>query len=218
VAGAVLTVGMNTQRAMELRQDLASALPSAMHGFSSTDIEVSAEEIRVAGVSSYLMREFRPAGDDGAAIPSPIAADGDAPETAAASFSVYVGYYDSQTQGRTIHSPKNCLPGAGWEPLQSRQVMLETPTGSVPANRYLLQRGEQRALVVYWYQGRGRVEANEYLVKVQLLRDAALRGRSEEALVRIVVPIVSDEENAFRIAADIAETLVPSVDLALPIG
>ena len=202
--GATFTVGIDTQHPMQLRAPLDEAVPATMVGFPSQDVVLSDDEIRVAGVTSYLMRDFRPA------------LDAAATDSLTESFSVYVGYYDSQTQGKTIHSPKNCLPGSGWEALQSRRVLLQTPDGAIPANRYLLQRGDQKALVVYWYQGRGRVEASEYAVKAQLLRDAALRGRTEEALVRIVVPITSDEEDAFRIAAAAAVELFPSVRRALP--
>ena len=219
--GALVTVGLDTQQAMQLRADLSQTLPVELEGFASRDVALSPEEIRGAGVTSYLFREFqRPvaaaatADSVGVSVPDGSAS---APDSSVAeSFTLYVGYYDSQTQGKTIHSPKNCLPGAGWEALRSRTVMLTTPQGDVRANRYLLQREDQQALVVYWYQGRGRIEANEYIVKANLLRDAALRGRSEEALVRIVVPIVTDEESAWRIAADAAARFIPSIDRALP--
>ena len=212
--GATITVGIDSQRAMPLRSALDSAIPVRFEQLESRDVVVSDAELRVAGVSDYLMREYF-ARDSGASADS-VAASAEAATAPAAVFSVYVGYYDSQTQGRTIHSPKNCLPGSGWEAIRSREVTLQTALGAVPANRYLLQRDEQKALVVYWYQGRGRVEANEYLVKAQLLRDAALHGRTEEALVRIVVPIVTTEEEAFERAAAAAAQLVPSVDRALP--
>lgn len=203
VVGAIVTLGIDTQTPMPLRAELGGVVPHELQGFTGRDVVITDEELRVAGVSSYLLREFVEPG------PTP-------DEAGPAAFSVYVGYYESQTQGRTIHSPKNCLPGAGWEALQSSQVALATPAGVVPANRYLLQRGDQRALVVYWYQGRGRVEANEYLVKAQLLRDAMFHGRTEEALVRIVVPFASDEDAAFEVAASVASRLVPSVYDALP--
>ena len=213
--GALVTVGLDTQQAMQLRADLSQTLPVELEGFASRDVALSAEEIRGAGVTSYLFREFqRPVADSVAFASDSSASSADS--SVAESFTLYVGYYDSQTQGKTIHSPKNCLPGAGWEALRSRTVMLTTPEGEVRANRYLLQREDQQALVVYWYQGRGRIEANEYIVKANLLRDAALRGRSEEALVRIVVPIVTDEESAWRIAADAAARFIPSIDRALP--
>ena len=132
-------------------------------------------------------------------------------------FSLFVAYFDQQTQGKTIHSPKNCMPGGGWEPLASHIIPIETAAGAVAVNKYLLQRGSERALVLYWYQGRGRVEANEYVVKFDLLKDAALRGRSDEALVRIVVPLEKSEEEAVELAARVAETVLPRLDAALPL-
>jgi EpsI family protein len=133
-------------------------------------------------------------------------------------FSIYVGYYDHQTQGKTIHSPKNCLPGSGWEALAQAERQVPTPGGRETVNRYLLQNGQERALVFYWYQGRGRVAANEYRVKWELLRDAALTGRSEEALVRIVIRLRPDrnEEQAERLATRVAGELIPSVFAVLP--
>ena len=200
LAGATMTVGIDTQREMPLRMRLEEAVPQRLGNFAARDITLAPEEVEVAGVSDYLFREFVPVADVDAAAP----------------FSVYVGYYDSQTQGRTIHSPKNCLPGAGWEALQSELVTIEGPDGARVVNQYLLQRESQQALVLYWYQGRGRVEANEYMVKVQLLRDAALRRRSEEALVRIVVPITTDVAAARALAVDVAEGLMSAVGAALP--
>jgi EpsI family protein len=133
-------------------------------------------------------------------------------------FSIYVGYYDHQTQGKTIHSPKNCLPGSGWEALAQTERQVSTPSGSETVNRYLLQNGTQRALVYYWYQGRGRVAANEYRVKWELLRDAAISGRSEEALVRIVVRLrpTMNEQQAEQLATRVAGELIPSVFAVLP--
>lgn len=200
MVGAAFTVGIDTQKAVPLRADLATTLPARMEGLESTDLVVSDEELRVAGVTDYLMRAYHAPGED----------------ASAAAFTLYVGYYDQQTQGKTIHSPKNCLPGAGWEALQSERPTIATPSGEMTVNRYLLQRGEQRALVLYWYQGRGRVEANEYLVKANLLRDAALRGRSEEALVRLVVPITTTEADAFAFATRAAGRIMTNVEAALP--
>jgi EpsI family protein len=134
----------------------------------------------------------------------------------AAAFSVYVGYYASQTRGRTIHSPKNCLPGSGWQALASESIPVETQLGQIRVNKYLLQRGEQKALVLYWYQGRGRIESNEYRVKWNLLMDSALKRRSDEALVRLVVPTRQNEAEAYRTATELARKLVPIVASALP--
>jgi len=197
-AGVVLTMGIDRQRAMGLDQPLDAAVPERWGPYRADNLSLTPGEARAAGVHDYLLREYRPAADS------------------AYAFSVYIGYYPEQTQGRTIHSPKNCLPGSGWESLGSREVLVPAAGRDVPVNRYVLQKGDERALVLYWYQGRGRVEANEYRVKWDLLRDSALRGRSEEALVRIVVPIRRGEEDAFALATSVAADLVPAVYQSLP--
>jgi len=200
VAGAVLsTVGVKAQRALPLREALADAVPRRIDGLASRDGVLSGPEARAVAVTSYLLRAYESADS--------------AHRTA---FSLYVGYYAQQTQGQTIHSPKNCLPGSGWEPLASGAETLNTAIGAVTVNRYLLQNGQERALVFYWYQGRGRVAWNEYAVKWNLLRDAAVRRRSDEALVRIVVPVRGSEAEALQTARAAAAAVVPAVGRALP--
>ncbi len=200
VGALAATLGVRAQRTLSLRTPLAEAVPASLDGFRSRDITLTADEERVAGVSNYLSRIYEAA--DSASAPRYVL--------------VYVGYYERQTQGRSIHSPKNCLPGAGWEALTSAQTDVPTAAGPVRVNRYLIQKGAQRALVLYWYQGRGRVADNEYRVKWDLLRDAALRRRSEEALVRVVVPFIADEREALALATSTASRLVPAVYTALP--
>jgi EpsI family protein len=196
--GAAASALAGAQRSVPLRAALGDVVPLEIAGFHGTDLTVSEQEQRVAGMDEYLLRNYARAGGAGAG------------------FSVYVGYYQHQTRGHTIHSPKNCLPGAGWEALTSGTTTVATQGGAVQVTRYLLQREKERAVVLYWYQGRGRIESSEYAVKLQLLRDAALRRRSDEALVRVVVPIATTEEDALAMAASIASQLIPAVDLALP--
>lgn len=194
--GAGLLLGVDRQETALLREPL-SVVPLSIMGQPGKDRAISAEEQRVAGMSDYLFREF---GSD-----------------SLFAFSVYVGYYREQTQGRTIHSPRNCLPGAGWEPMEVSDRVLEIGGRQVTVRRYLLAKQASRALVYYWYQGRGRISSNEYKVKWELLRDAALRGRTEEALVRIVLPLSDNTASADSIAAGVAAAIVPAVDRALPL-
>lgn len=197
--GAILLLGVNRQRAEPLRASLAT-IPSEILGYHGRDRTISPEEQRVAGMSQYVLREFGPDKDSLA-------------------FSVYVGYYEQQTQGRTIHSPRNCLPGAGWELIGISDRNIGVGSGSVTVRRYLLAKGASRALVYYWYQGRGRVSSNEYRVKWELLRDAALRGRTEEALVRIVLPLAAQggEARADSLATRVAVAVIPALERALPL-
>jgi len=184
----------------EMRLDVA--------GFTGESRTISDTERAAAGMSDYAFRIF---GQD-----------------TTKAFSVYVGYYESQTTGRTIHSPRNCLPGAGWQTVESGTRSLKVDDRSITVNRYVLANGPMQAMVYYWYQGRGRVAWSEYSVKWDLLRDAAMSGRTEEALVRIMVPIpparafnATDwQERQVRaddLASRVAAELVPSVERMLPV-
>lgn len=132
-------------------------------------------------------------------------------------FSLYVGYYTYQTQGHTIHSPRNCLPGAGWEPVESVAIPIPNAQGigDKKMNKYILANRGSYAAVYYWYQGRGRIESNEYTVKYNLMRDAALYGRTEEALVRMVVPM---SVGGARLQADITKEIARTDSLALSLA
>jgi len=175
-----------------------SELSVSQPGFIGQDVPIAQEEQRIAGMSTFVLRLY-------------------ADSAAARAFSVYVGYYEEQVQGRSIHSPKNCLPGAGWEPLSAGLAEITIPGRVVRVNRYLIGREAEKALVYYWYQGRGRVQANEYAVKWDLLRDKATTGRSDEALVRIVVPLHSgDAGEADRLAASVGAELIPQLERLLP--
>jgi EpsI family protein len=205
--GALLVSGIREQYVMTPPQPMTS-IPKVMLDLPSHDVVIDKEEQRIAGMSQYVLRGFGKDSVD--------------------AFSVYVGYYERQVQGKTIHSPKNCLPGAGWQILSSQRVQLPGSETRGTANRVLLSNKDVRALVYYWYQGRGREESNEYKVKWDLLRDAALYGRTEEALVRIVVPVakmtsISDQSDsdpavlaADRLARDVATLLTPAVQRVLP--
>jgi EpsI family protein len=111
---------------------------------------------------------------------------------------LYIGYHATQRQGDSIHSPMNCLPGAGWQPILTERLALNAASTSSPdpgratpvsVNKVLIQKGEYRQLVLYWYQSHGRVVAGEYAAKALLFVDAIRSGRTDAALVRITVPI-----------------------------
>jgi EpsI family protein len=196
--GIALTWQVRLQQAAPLARPLNTVLPS-VEGYAARDQVISEAEQRVAGMTNYVARVFM--------------------RDTVAAFSTLVSYYDRQTQGRTIHSPRNCLPGAGWEIVSggTREVIVDGSPQTV--NRYVLRNGGHTALAYYWYQGRGRVTANEYRVKWNLLRDAALKGRTEEALVRVIVPISSSATqapDAEALADRVAPLLMSEVSRALP--
>ena len=138
---------------------------------------------------------------------------------------LYVGYYESQRQGDTIHSPLNCLPGAGWEPVSKGSIAIPVRTSLanraervIKVNRYLIQKGADRQLVLYWYQSHGRVIANEYASKVHMVLDAMRTNRTDAALIRVITPVVEKEglvvaeERAVRFV----QALFPQLDTYLP--
>jgi EpsI family protein len=139
---------------------------------------------------------------------------------------LYVGYYGSQRQGDTMHSPLNCLPGAGWLPVSQTTLPVsvpapETPTGerTIVINRYLIEKGLDRQLVLYWYQSHGRVVASEYWGKFYLIRDAVRLNRTDGALVRVIVPVSGDDQNVERgekNAVQFIKVLFPALGQYLP--
>jgi EpsI family protein len=118
---------------------------------------------------------------------------------------VYVAFYGSQRSGESIHSPLHCLPGTGWQPLSKSRTTLTTANGPIHVNRLLVEKGPERQLVLYWFEGRGRTVASEYENRVLLVWDAFRRGRSEGALVRITTPVTGDPHVADATAVRFAQ-------------
>jgi EpsI family protein len=137
-----------------------------------------------------------------------------------ATVGLYIGFYNSQRQGDSIHSPMNCLPGAGWEPMSRSAMSLPVTVGgrteTVDANRYVIQKGLNRQLVLYWYQSHGRTVASEYRSKFFLIRDAVQLNRTDAALVRVVVPIDPKLDDGELVAERQASAFVKSLFPVLP--
>jgi len=205
-AGCLLLLGVRRQHAAPLAEPLR-AMPVAVAGNDGRDRDMTAAERRATAVTDYVFRTFGP--------------------DSATAFSLYVGYYQKQATGRSIHSPRNCLPGVGWQTVESGKATVQVDGRPLTVNRYILANGPSQALVYYWYQGRGRVAHNEYTVKWDLLRDAVAHGRSEEALVRVVVPIRRAPgyttaawrrriDAAESVAQAVAVEMIPRLDAAVP--
>jgi EpsI family protein len=130
--------------------------------------------------------------------------------------SVYVGYYANQRSGDTIHSPQNCLPGAGWLAVESGPQTIHFSDRSVAVARYEIAKGIDRQMVLYWYQGRGRVVSGEYANKAWLMLDAAQSGRSDGGLVRLIGPVATSPDDTLRELASFAAALLPHLSRYLP--
>jgi EpsI family protein len=130
---------------------------------------------------------------------------------------LYVGYYKSQRQGDSIHSPLNCLPGAGWQPLEKTRVAVGTDAAGreASANRLVIQKGLDRQVVLYWYQSHGRIVASEYVSKAYMIFDAVRYNRSDAALVRVISPITAserDDTGAGQRVLAFAQAILPRLD------
>jgi EpsI family protein len=138
------------------------------------------------------------------------------PDGRTASF--YVGYYATQRNGATYHSPLNCLPGSGWEMNEPASVTIQPADGSpkFEANRYIIQKGDDRQLLIYWYQGRGRKLASEYWGKIYTVIDSIRLRRSDGAMVRVMMAVGKSEEQALRDASDLAAQVAPVLPAFVP--
>jgi EpsI family protein len=132
--------------------------------------------------------------------------------------SLFVAAYRSQRTGKSPHSPKNCLPGSGWTQLSSNLYTIQLD-GQKPiaVNRYIVSHGQDRSLVMYWYQSRDRVVADEFKAKFWVMADSLRFNRTDTALVRVVVPIVDqNEEAATNTAVDFVKAFYGPLHNYLP--
>jgi EpsI family protein len=121
---------------------------------------------------------------------------------------LFIAFYSQQRAGESMHSPKHCLPGAGWEIWQHDSAMVSTESGRYEVNKYSIQNSGTRMLMLYWYQSKSRIIASEYLGKILLAQDTILTGRTAGSIVRIMLPDMpsaADEGVAF------AASLIPQV-------
>lgn len=144
-------------------------------------------------------------------------------EDRSAGVGVYIGYYGSQRQGDTMHSPQNCLPGAGWEPVSNSHMPILVATGpdtaprEIVVNRYIIQKGLDRQLVLYWYQSHGRIVASEYWAKAYLIGDAVRINRTDGALVRVMAPFTGGGEAAAeQLVVDFVKAMFPLMETYVP--
>jgi EpsI family protein len=133
---------------------------------------------------------------------------------------LYVAYYANQKAGEAVHSPMNCLPGSGWQPIETGRIDVAARGGTrATINRVVVAKGLEQGLVLYWYQTPERVTASEYLSKAFLVRDAFRSGRTDVALVRITAPINANDPqgraNALRAALPFAEFVLPDLHRSL---
>jgi EpsI family protein len=132
---------------------------------------------------------------------------------------LWIAYFKTQRYGQSPHSPKNCLPGAGWEPVEDARMTIRVPAWDTPItiNRYVVQHGDERSVSLYWYQSHGRVIAAELAAKFWLVADSIRYRRSDTALVRITVPVGASIQQAVDTGVEFAQSVFPAVVRQLPL-
>lgn len=177
-----------------------SSFPLTIGPWAGRDVDIPSEFLAVLGPGEFLSRIYRHA----AAEPY---------------IDFFMAYFPSQRTGDTIHSPKNCLPGAGWSPIDSARIWIERPGGpAIEANRYVLAKADSHMLVLYWYQSHGRSVASEYWAKYYLVADSIHMNRTDGALVRVITPVSSAEtvNAAEKRAVSFSQKFLPELDRYIP--
>ena len=131
---------------------------------------------------------------------------------------LYIGYWDSQRRGAQPHSPKNCLPGGGWEPLEAGTltIPLPPPHASLVVNRFIIQKDREQQVVLYWYEAQGRPVSSEIDARVQMLRSAILRNRTDGAIVRVTSYAQGGAEETTRRLVEYIQALYPVLSEYIP--
>ena len=162
-------------------------LPLAFADWRAQDIPIDAHLVAASRADDYLNRLYRQAPGNEVGL--------------------YIGYYKSQRAGDSVHSPKNCLPGSGWEPVDVSISSLRVPGSDapLPVNRYVVQHGDEKSVTFYWYQSPRRVIATEYAAKFWLVADSIRYRRSDTSLVRVIVPV---QDNNVAAASDTGEAFI----------
>lgn len=147
-----------------------STFPSEFAGWSGSTLTIPSSALAVLGPGHFLERLYTSPGKP--------------------SVDLFLAYFPKQSTGDEIHSPKHCLPGAGWTPIHSSVIHVPWGDGHVlTANYYVLEMGLSREVVIYWFQSQGRTLASEYWVKFYLVADALRLNRTDGALVRVITPL-----------------------------
>lgn len=181
------------------RSQLAS-FPLQMGEWAGRDVAINDATLKILGDGEFLHRIYA-------------SSSGKTP------VDFFIAYFPSQRTGSTIHSPKNCLPGAGWVPVDSTHLPLKKPDGqAIVVNRYVIAKGPDRQLVLYWYQSHGRVVASEYWAKLYLVADAIHLNRSDGGLVRIMTPLAPEEsvDHGQQRAMQFGQLFLPTLDEYIP--
>lgn len=199
---AALVLQARSEKEVIAPREALARFPRTLASWTGTDVAMDKETLEILGPGDFLLRLYQ--NTENADEPT---------------VDLFIAYFPSQRTGDTIHSPKHCLPGSGWRPIEARHTTLSLPgRAAFPVNRYLIARGDDRELVYYWYQAHDRELASEYWAKFYLIADAIRMNRSDGSLVRLATPLVPQEgaDKAEARIFSLAEQVVPQLDRYVP--
>ena len=164
-----------------------------------SDHKIDSQSMEVLKVDDYFMRNYRNSNGE--------------------TIGLYIGYFKSQREGKGIHSPRQCLPGAGWVPVNTTVYLMPVPDhnpGTVPINKFVMGKGLDRQLYLFWYHGRGRIYASEYWNKIYLIWDALTQKRTDGALIRVNNPVIGNTDNALKTQTEFIQQFIPLLKEYIP--
>lgn len=164
-----------------------SLMPETIGSWTAQDLPIAEDVLDVLGKGEFLNRVYTSTKPiDISQTSTPVAAN--------LPIGLFIGYFPTQRTGQSIHSPQNCLPGAGWSFDSHRYVTLKDVNGkSFRVGEYQISNGETRQFVIYWYQAHGRSIPNEYVARAYMVADAIRMNRTDGALVRVITQIAPTE-------------------------
>jgi len=196
---ALLTLQFrSTGEAVPVHKPL-DAFPVVLGDWQGREATIFESEIlNILKVKDYLMRRYV--------------------DPAGRSLWLYIGYWDTQRKGAQMHSPKNCLPGAGWEPLEASLVTVSLPSPHAPitVNRYVIQKERAQQVVLYWYQQHGRAIAGEAPARIEMVKSAVVRNRTDGALVRVSMPVYGSVPETSALLVQYVQAIYPVLGEYLP--
>jgi len=195
----VLLQARNGSEIIAARTPLAS-FPHSFDGWRGVDIPMTQDVLDVLGPGDFLLRDYQ----------DPVRRS---------ELDLFIAYFPSQRAGDTIHSPKNCLPGAGWAPVRADRIMMDVPGHEpFPANRYVISKGQQQQLVLYWYWAHDRALASEYAAKFYLVTDSIRMRRSDGSLIRLSTTLGpnQDIESAQKVLISFASNVMSRINTYVP--
>jgi EpsI family protein len=192
VSMLVLTLGaygFSLRRNPDFLAAPLDSIPSMIDGWRQTEaLQLPKRTVDRLAPTSYISRSYRKNGED---------------------LGLFIAYYEQQRAGESMHSPKHCLPGSGWEIWNYGSATIQVHNQPAKINQYFVQNSGSRMLVFYWYESKERIVADEYLGKLFLIRDTLLAGHTAGSIVRITV---ADKPQAAQEALEFARDLVPEVE------